>query len=59
MGMNLQRSPPAVIDDLFKGLHKWLAVAGDAARLPRLVRAVPTSYQRNDISVRCWQEAYG
>jgi hypothetical protein len=45
-----------VSDDFFKGLRKWLAVAGDAARLPRLVSAVLTSYQRDGINVRRWQE---
>jgi predicted AAA+ superfamily ATPase len=53
------KSSATVTDDLFKGLRKWLAVAGDAARLPRLVCAVPTSYQRDGISVRRWQEAAG
>ncbi len=37
------KSSATVTDDLFKGLRKWLAVAGDAARMPRLVCAVPTS----------------
>jgi len=53
------KSSATVTDDLFKGLRKWLAVAGDAARLPRLVCAVPKSYERNSISVRRWQEATG
>jgi predicted AAA+ superfamily ATPase len=53
------KSSATVTDDLFKGLRKWLAVAGDAARLPRLVCAVPTSYQREGINVRRWQEAAG
>ena len=53
------KSSATVTDDLFKGLRKWLAVAGDAARLPRLVCAVPTSYQREGINVRRWQEATG
>ncbi len=51
------KSCATVTDDLFKGLRKWLAVAGDAARLPRLVCAAPTSYQREGINVRRWQEA--
>ena len=51
------KSSATVTDDLFKGLRKWLAVAGDAARLPRLVCAVPESYQRDGINVRRWQEA--
>jgi predicted AAA+ superfamily ATPase len=53
------KSSATVTDDLFKGLRKWLAVAGDAARLPRLVCAVPTSYQRDGVHVRRWQEAAG
>jgi len=53
------KSSATVTDDLFKGLRKWLAVAGDAARLPRLVCAVPTSYLREGINVRRWQEAAG
>jgi len=53
------KSPGTVTDDLFKGLRKWLAVAGDAERLPRLVCAVPASFQCEGISVRCWQVASG
>jgi hypothetical protein len=41
------KTSATVTDDLFKGLGKWLAVAGDATWLPRLVCAVPTSYERN------------
>jgi len=53
--------PPSatVTGDLFKGLRKWLAIAGDAARQPRLVCAAPASYQREGIDVRRWQEAAG
>lgn len=40
------KSSATVTGDLFKGLRKWLAIAGDAAQLPRLMCAVPTSYQR-------------
>ncbi len=53
------KSSATVSDDLLKGLRKWLAVAGDAARQPRLVCAAPTSYQREGINVRRWQEAAG
>jgi len=53
------KSSATVTDDLFKGLRKWLAAAGEAARLPRLVCAVPTSYERDGINVRRWQEATG
>lgn len=51
------KSSATVTDDLFKGLRKWLTVAGDAARQPRLVCAAPASYQRGGIDVRRWQEA--
>jgi predicted AAA+ superfamily ATPase len=51
------KSSATVSDDIFKGLRKWLTVAGDAARQPRLVCAAPTSYQRGGIDVRRWQEA--
>ena len=51
------KSSATVTNDLFKGLRKWLAVAGDVARSPLLVCAVPQSYQRSGIDVRCWQEA--
>lgn len=51
------KSSATVIDDIFKGLRKWLTVAGDAARQPRLVCAAPASYQRGGIDVRRWQEA--
>jgi predicted AAA+ superfamily ATPase len=53
------KSSATVTDDLFKGLRKWLAAAGDAARLPSLVCAVPSSYERDGIHVRRWQEATG
>jgi len=51
------KSSATVTEDMFKGLRKWLAVAGDAARLPRVVCAAPESYQRSGIDVRRWQEA--
>jgi len=53
------KSSATVTGDLFKGLRKWLAIAGDAARQPRLVCAAPASYQREGIDVRRWQEAAG
>jgi len=51
------KSSATVTDDLFRGLRKWLAVAGNAARMPRLVCAVPQSYQRGGIDIRRWQDA--
>jgi predicted AAA+ superfamily ATPase len=51
------KSSATVTEDLFKGLRKWIAVAGDAARLPRLVCAAPESYSRAGIDVRRWQDA--
>lgn len=51
------KSSATVTDDLFKGLRKWLSVAANAARQPRLVCAAPASYQRDGIEVRRWQEA--
>lgn len=51
------KSSATVTDDLFKGLRKWLAVAGNAARMPRLVCATPQSHQRSGIDIRRWQEA--
>lgn len=53
------KSSATVTGDLFKGLRKWLAIAGDAVRQPRLVCAAPASYQREGIDVRRWQEAAG
>ena len=51
------KSASTITDDLQKGLRKWLAVAGDAARLPRLVHAGPDSYVRDGIDMRRWQDA--
>lgn len=51
------KSSATVTDDLFRGLRKWLAVAGNAARMPRLVCAAPQSYQRGGIDIRRWQDA--
>ncbi len=51
------KSSATVNDDLFKGLRKWVSVAGDIARQPRLVYAGPNSYTRSNIEVRRWQEA--
>ena len=51
------KSSATVTEELFKGLRKWLAVAGDAARRPRLVCATPESYTRSGIDVRRWQKA--
>ena len=51
------KSSATVTEDLFKGIRRWLLAAGNAARLPRVVCAVPESYQRSGIDVRCWQEA--
>lgn len=51
------KSSATVTDDLFKGLRKWMAVAGTAARHPRLVCGGPDSYTRSGIEVRPWQEA--
>ena len=51
------KSSATVTEDLFKGLRKWIAVAGDVARLPRLVCAAPESYSRSGIDVRRWQDA--
>ncbi|WP_220636233.1 hypothetical protein [Georgfuchsia toluolica] len=50
------KSSATVTEDMFKGLRKWLNVAGDAAILPRLVCAAPESYTRAGIDVRRWQE---
>lgn len=50
------KSSATVTDDLFKGLRKWLTVAGDAGRQPRLVCTGPDSYARSGIEVRRWQE---
>lgn len=51
------KSSATVTEDLFKGLRKWMAVAGAAARQPRLVCAGPDSYTRSGIEVRPWPEA--
>ncbi len=51
------KSSATVTDDLLKGLRKWLAVADDAARNPRLICAGPDNYTRSGIEVRRWQEA--
>lgn len=51
------KSSATVTDDLLKGLRKWLAVADDAARHPRLICAGPDNYTRSGIEVRRWQEA--
>lgn len=51
------KSSATVTEDLFKGLHKWIAAAGTAARHPRLVCAGPDRYTRSGIEVRPWQEA--
>lgn len=51
------KSSATVTDELFKGLRKWLSVAGAASQQPRLVCASPESYQRQGIDVRRWQEA--
>jgi predicted AAA+ superfamily ATPase len=53
------KSAATITDDLLKGLHKWLAVAGDVARMPRLVHAGPESYVRGGIDMRHWQDAAG
>ena len=51
------KSSATVTEDLFKGLRKWTAAAGTAARHPRLVCAGPDRYTRSGIEVRPWQEA--
>lgn len=54
------KSSATVTEDLFKGLRKWLSVAGEAVaanRLPRLVCATPENYVRSGIDVRRWQDA--
>lgn len=51
------KSSATVNEDLLKGLRKWMSVAGDIARQPRLVCAGPESYTRSGIEVRPWQEA--
>jgi hypothetical protein len=51
------KSTATVTEDMFKGLRRWLAAAGDAARLPQVVCAAPQSYHRSGIEVRRWQEA--
>lgn len=51
------KSAATITDDLLKGLRKWLAMAGDAARQPRLVHAGPASYVREGIDMRRWQDA--
>ena len=51
------KSAATVTDDLFRGLRRWLAVAGDAAAMPRLVCASPDSYTRSGVAVRPWQQA--
>lgn len=51
------KSSATVTDDLLKGLRKWLTVAGDAARMPRLIYAGPESYVRSGINIRRWQDA--
>jgi hypothetical protein len=53
------KSAATITDDLLKSLRKWLAVAGDVARLPRLVHAGPESYVREGIDMRRWQDAAG
>jgi predicted AAA+ superfamily ATPase len=51
------KSAATVTDDLFRGLRRWLAVAGDAAAMPRLVCASPDRYTRSGVDVRPWQQA--
>jgi predicted AAA+ superfamily ATPase len=51
------KSSATVTDDLLKGLLKWLAVAGDTARQPRLVCGGPDNFTRSGIELRRWQEA--
>ncbi|MGQ0711139.1 MAG: ATP-binding protein [Rhodoferax sp.] len=51
------KSSATVTDDLFKGLRKWLGVAGAQAHQPRLVCATPESYERSGIAVQRWQDA--
>lgn len=51
------KSGATVADDQFRALRKWLALAGDDARTPRLVCAAPESHVRGGIEVRRWQEA--
>lgn len=51
------KSAATVTEDQTKSLKKWLALAGDEARTPRLVCATPESYVRNGIGIRRWQEA--
>ncbi len=51
------KSGATVTEDQFKGLRKWLAVAGPEARQARLVCAAPESYTRSGIDVRRWQDA--
>lgn len=53
------KSSATVNEDLFKGLRKWLSVAGDAPMSPRLVCAAPESNTRSGIAVRRWQQATG
>jgi uncharacterized protein len=51
------KSAATVTDDLFRGLRRWLMVAGDAAAMPRLVCASPDRYTRSGVDVRPWQQA--
>lgn len=51
------KSAATVTDDLFRGLRRWLAVAGDAAAMPQLVCASPDRYTRSGVDVRPWQQA--
>ena len=51
------KSAATVTDDLCRGLRRWLAVAGDAAAMPRLVCASPDRYTRSGVDVRPWQQA--
>ncbi len=50
------KSSATITDDLLKGLRKWLTVAGDIARSPRLIHAGPESYVRSGIDMRRWQD---
>lgn len=51
------KSSATITDDLLKDLRKWLSVAGEIARMPRLVHAGPESYVRSGIDMRRWQDA--
>ena len=51
------KATATVRDELFAGLRKWQAIAGNSAGPARLVCAAPESHRRHGVAVRRWQDA--